>query len=125
MILTCDLEGIQRPGVLALCARKLVQAAVLANRDQIIPPLYESGVFYRREPKGVETIRDVASVLRLGHGDCAHLAAWRCAELRNRGENARIRITWKIAPERGRALYHVQVRRGDGSVEDPSRILGM
>ncbi len=93
-----------------------------------VPLLYESGVRYREEPwnaKGarVEEFADIPTVLARKWGDCDDLAPWRVAELRAMGEPAKIRITWKTLPS-GR-LFHVVVRRADGSVEDPSRILGM
>lgn len=113
--------------------RCLLQALVMVDRitlqsDPSIPPLYKAGVRYQREPSGEETFRDVAVIKHLGHGDCAHLAAWRCAELQNAGENATLRISWKVfrrGPRKGKRLFHVQVRRGDGRVEDPSKLLGM
>lgn len=84
-----------------------------------VPPLYRSGVRYRREPSGVESLVTAPVVYRRGHGDCGHLVAWRLAELRRAGERVTPRFTW-----RGRA-YHVVIRRADGTVEDPSLLLGM
>lgn len=64
---------------------------------------------------------------------CDDLAPWRVAELREAGENATIRLSWKRRPN-GSRLYHVTVRRGDGivqpdgfvgSIECPSALLGM
>lgn len=61
----------------------------------------------------------------LGAANCEDLAAWRCAELQVRaGENAWPTFIWKIRPNGG-YLYHIQVKREDGSIEDPSRALGM
>lgn len=109
--------------------RKLLEALVSVNRlalrsDRRIPPLYSSGVRYMREAPGVETFRDLYIVLAKGGGDCAHLAAWRVAELQEAGENASLRIQWKVT-RRGPRLFHVLVRRGDKSIEDPSKLLGM
>lgn len=109
--------------------RCLLQALVMVNRitlksDKTIPPLYKAGVRYESEPTGEETFRDVTVVNHLKHGDCAHLAAWRVAELQNAGENATLRIAWKVT-RRGKRLFHVQVRRADGRIEDPSALLGM
>ncbi len=62
--------------------------------------------------------------------NCDDLAPWRVAELRQQGEKAKIRITFKRQPS-GFQLYHVLVRRGptaqfpQGQIEDPSRLLGM
>lgn len=87
-------------------------------------PLYESGVRYSQEGRGdevwqaVPVIRDTA--------DCEDLACWRAAELRVSGEDPDARAVARgkpLAP--GRVLYHVVVQRGDGTIEDPSRKLGM
>ncbi len=109
--------------------RSLLQALVMVNRialrsDPRIPPLYSSGVRYIREPKGRETFRDLYVTIANKGGDCAHLAAWRVAELQETGENATIRISW-VVTRRGPRVFHVLVRRGDGSIEDPSKLLGM
>lgn len=84
------------------------------------PPLYESGVRYRAEPR--EVWRHVGHVLAEGWGDCEDLAAWRAAELRVSGEDPDAAVgTYRSGARR----YHAIVVRGDGSIEDPSRKLGM
>lgn len=55
-----------------------------------------------------------------GGGDCEDLASWRCAELRLRGESCRV-----VVKRTGPRVLHALVERGDGSIEDPSRRLGM
>lgn len=88
------------------------------------PPLYKSGVRYRREPIGEEKWLTIPWVLKFKHGDCEDLATWRAAELQVRvGENARPIWSGRVTP-RGR-VYHIQVMREDGSIEDPSAVLGM
>ena len=57
--------------------------------------------------------------------NCDDLSPWRVAELREHGEPAKIRIQWKKHPETGQKLFHIVVRRADGSIEDPSLLLGM
>ena len=109
--------------------RSLLQALVMVNRialrsDKRIPPLYRSGCRYKREPSGQETFRDLYVIMANRGGDCAHLCAWRVAELQEAGENATIRVTWKTT-RRGPRLFHVQVRLGNGKIEDPSKLLGM
>lgn len=86
------------------------------------PPLYKSGVRYRREPAGQETWDSWDRVLRRGYGDCEDLAAWRAAELRFNGidRGARVAIV-----RTGPKLMHAVVRRSNGAIEDPSRRLGM
>lgn len=97
--------------------------AQLASGD--IPPLYESGVVYEREtraspPRGVERFQTARDCYLLGHADCDGLAPWRAAELAHHGgELARARVVPSAVG------YHVIVEREDGSVEDPSALLGM
>ncbi len=96
--------------------------------DHPAPPLYSAGIVYRREP----TCRDESGTLRIceefltarcvydrGAGDCDDLAPLRAAELRLQGERA------NAYARRSAAGWHVVVRRGDGTIEDPSAILGM
>lgn len=88
-----------------------------------LPPLYEAGVVYAREEPGVETLAVPSLVYERGEGDCAHLALWRLAELRNAGEQAEFHF--KAVRKSKPRLFHVLVRRADGTLEDPSCILGM
>jgi hypothetical protein len=119
---------LRRPRLFALWVRACVHSLAMIDRWLVeagdVPPLYKSGVRFRREPKGVETFRDAKDVWARGHGDCAHLAAWRCGELQAMGEAARLRIKWGWRRGNPR-LFHVLVRRADGRIEDPSRKLGM
>jgi hypothetical protein len=89
------------------------------------PLLYSSGVRYQREPRGKEEWQDIPSALKLLRGDCEDLAAWRAAELRQRGVFARGHLKWFHSRDVNLTLYHVQVKLPDGSIEDPSRKLGM
>jgi hypothetical protein len=90
-----------------------------------VPPLYESGVRYEEEPIGQEDWQDIPTSLKLGVADCEDLACWRAAELTVRhGIQAVPTFTWKVRPNGG-YLYHIQVKYPDGSIEDPSRRLGM
>lgn len=93
-------------------------------QSQRVPLLYESSIRFRREPEatikaGIEQFDNVLQVLARGHGDCDDLVLWRVAELRERGEDASTRVAWPT----GSRKFHAQVRRADGSYEDPSRIL--
>jgi hypothetical protein len=87
------------------------------------PSLYDSGIRYRREPQGREwweSAADAHGVATDRSGDCEDLAAYRCAELRvyEDDPDAMVRV---IRTRRG--SFHAIVQRGDGSYEDPSRIL--
>lgn len=109
----------------------LLEALVKCNRIWLdanphAPLLYESGVRYEAEPRGEEDWCDIPHVLSQGWGDCEDLAAWRIAELRQRGIAAKGKLKWFKAPSRSQAtLYHVQVVLPGNKLEDPSRKLGM
>lgn len=120
---------LHRSRTLGLAIKALLEAQVKINqiylRTHSIPPLYQAGVHYENEPDdGMEEFACVEPVYMRHWGDCDDLAPWRVAELRNAGEKAKIRIQWKRQPS-GRKLFHIVVRREDGTIEDPSRILGM
>lgn len=96
-----------------------------------LPPLYASGVRYRREKCAVRDGNNFcirrredwpvpSIVYQAGWGDCEDLAAWRAAELRLKGEKA-----FAVPKQAGIGLIHIVVRRGNGQIEDPSKKLGM
>lgn len=87
------------------------------------PRLYGSGIVYRREPAGEEwweSAADALGVVSSRSGDCEDLSAYRAAELRVflDDPDAAVRI---VRTKRG--TFHAIVERGDGVIEDPSRIL--
>lgn len=91
------------------------------------PELYASGVRYLRDADARDQGRPlselwltVPDVIQAGGADCKCLAAWRVSELRELGEDASPHVL-RVGP----SLWHVQVRRGDGTIEDPSALLGM
>jgi hypothetical protein len=122
-------------------------------RHYKIPPLYESGVRYRQEPLGVMTFKSVEdtpeakrfarqmsgriedfagipSTLHRKWGDCDDLAPWICAERREQGNKAKIKVKWRpFEMHNGQkvrgAVFHIVVRLQDGTEEDPSKVLGM
>jgi hypothetical protein len=95
------------------------------------PRLYQSGVVYRREPRGCDDTAcreerwcTIPVTLGQGWGDCDDLAPWRSAELEVRERvPARPRVV-RVPSARGRR-WHVVVEHGDGRLEDPSAALGM
>lgn len=105
------------PAALAAVANALLPTAQRQARE--LPPLYASGVRYKREPRGTERWLLPREVHERGHGDCEDLALWRAAELRNAGAAARV----KVIPVR-RGLFHAVVQTPEG-IEDPSKRLGM
>lgn len=97
-----------------------------------VPPLYVSGVRYAREPRGCndtscreERFDSAPIVLARGWGDCDDLAPWRSAELEVSGIPARPLVYRTPASRPGSDRWHVIVLLPDGSIEDPSRLLGM
>ena len=107
----------------------LLEALIAADIEYLracpsAPSLYESGVVYEEEPGERDNWHDIPETIGLGSGDCEDLGCWRIAELRFRAnEHATALITWREVGDR--TVYHIAVRRADGAIEDPSRLLGM
>lgn len=90
------------------------------------PPLYRSGAFYRLLPEYWLSVPWAMLAIYMGMGlDCKSLACWRTAELRVWGGEPGARCVWSEHPTPTKVVYHVRVRRADGSIEDPSALLGM
>ena len=96
----------------------LVGANMRIMAHHRLPSLYSGAIRYRRERPDVWLTAD--AVARRGAGDCEDLSAYRVSELRLAGEDA---SPWVYEVRRGK--WHAVVKRGDGSMEDPSRRLGM
>lgn len=95
-------------------------AAINAVHLRVSPtPLYEARVRYVRS----EPWLDLLAVIAKGGGDCKDLSAWRVAELREAGEDARFHVLART--KQGEPRFHVQVVRASGVVEDPGAFLGM
>jgi hypothetical protein len=96
--------------------------ADLYRESPRLPSIYDvkAGVRYRAE-RGTEEWRHVGEVLRERFGDCEDLAAARAGELRARGEPDAYAIVTRTSPN----MTHGRVVRADGTIEDPSRLLGM
>lgn len=119
-------EGARRYSerVLATLLGALTTANVLYLRSRAgVPPLYRAGVRYRAERYPREEWKGLGVVHEDGEGDCEDLACARAAELIVRGHAARPVFRWRRL---GRlSIYHIVVRHPDGSIEDPSLVLGM
>lgn len=101
-------------GLCALNFRLMTAARGLGGG---FPPLYRSGIVYRRE-QGTEDWQNAMKLLRTRRGDCEDLACYRVGELRSLGELAMADVVPTV-----RGTFHAVVRREDGSIEDPSRVL--
>lgn len=103
-----------------------LEAHVYRAQDELrrhrLPRLYRSGVKYKRAPMEARW-RTPRQVLAIGYGHCPDLAAWRVAELRESGEDPEATVSIRYGGRRG--LWHLVVRRGDETLEDPSAVLGM
>jgi hypothetical protein len=94
------------------------------------PGIYQSGVRYAAEEPACKTCPfpeewlAIPYVLAAGKADCEDLACWRVAELLMQGVPARPGFSYRmLSPQL--AMYHIFVVLPDGSIEDPSRKLGM
>jgi hypothetical protein len=82
-------------------------------------------IHYEREDEGRELWQDIPTTLALGEGDCEDLACWRAAEL-TMLDKIPCTPTFTVKPRAsGGMLYHILVKHPDGTLEDPSRKLGM
>lgn len=120
-------DAFNRDEQLAVLVAMLEALAVINRlelaRDRSIPPLYQSGCIYIKEPAGADHWLDIHEIRRFGGGDCEDLVAWRVAELRASGERARFGVERYVM---GRdTVFHIFVVHADGSTEDPSKLLGM
>lgn len=90
------------------------------------PQLYESGLRYAVEGPFNEEWKTIPVCLGGDVLDCEDAACWRAAELIVSGEDPDARPVFRgRRVSKRRRLYHVIVMRGDGSLEDPSKVLGM
>ena len=112
-----------------LASMRLLWALIDINVDYLqrhpgTPALYQSGVRYQEQAfdVGQEDWHEIPAALIAKKTDCKVLAAWRIAELRVRGIDARPFI---LRQGREKFGYHVVVKWPDGRLEDPSKILGM
>lgn len=127
MRIVLSIGGAGRDLALTIRAILAAQAAgvareILAGRS--LPPLYESGVRYRPEPtrgSGVEYFDDPWTCLARGWADCDDAVVWRAGELLARGE--RVGVNCQGAAQFQLPRYHVAVRRENGALEDPSKVL--
>jgi hypothetical protein len=121
----------------------LSEPLILANRillrnDPRLPSLYASGVVYQAEhidPPTCEAAEracfftddwlDLVRAIQRGSADCEDLVCWRVAELREREHEAGAAPLVRHYEAGGTSYFHFLVRRADGSIEDPSRALGM
>ena len=94
--------------------------AAIYREHPTLPSIHTAQVKYR--PERHEVWRHVGDVLRDGWGDCEDLASARVGWLRARGLDERARVKVRRT---GPRMSHAVVLRSSGTIEDPSRDLGM
>jgi len=112
----------------ALCRINQEAIAFQVKAGKPFPLLYESGIYYIREPPGRENWQDIYRNFALGNGDCEDLACHRIAELREVYKvPAAPFVTFRLFD--GSYRFHAVLRAKDPKFgwrwEDPSRKLGM
>lgn len=97
----------------------LLKRGLVPRADKVI----NSGrIRWKPEPPGDEHFDLATTVVGRGHGDCDDLAPYWASTLRATGVDPHARA---IVRRSGPTRWHAIVRRGDGSIEDPSRAAGM
>ena len=119
---TIDIPAASSPRYVAHALEGLARIAADEVAENDLPTLYSSGVRYQREPRGVEEWLTPLQAIERGVADCEDLAAWRAGELRASGADPGATVA---IVRTGPRTLHAVVRRSDGSLEDPSRVLGM
>jgi hypothetical protein len=98
----------------------LVRLDLSQLRRGLAPPIYASGVRYKREARGREDWQSAVMCNRLRTADCEDLASYAAASYRLVGVAARA-----IVRQVGPGLKHCLTLLPDGTIEDPSKRLGM
>lgn len=124
MLITVQRWRVRQLGPLLAAMVRIARAEIreALQRGAPLPAIYASGVVYRREPPPLEEWTTPEETIRRGWGDCEDLAIWRAAELQESGEDPDAIVAIKRSAG---AVWHAQVRRGSGEIEDPSLKLGM
>lgn len=120
-----DTHIMRRETALALTLLGPVAINRILIRKFDLPPLYDSGVRYRkdrrRNGKRNELLANAYDLVRRGYGDCDDLAAYRAAELQLAGIDAKVCVV-RTGP---RTLHAVVCNTSGEIIDDPSRRLGM
>jgi hypothetical protein len=116
------------PELTRYIVRHILQGAALGCRPffvgpHALPPLYDTPVRYDLEPSygsGKQVFRLPPDVLSRGRADCGSLCIYEVARRQARRKSDSV----SIADWLGDNSMHAQIRRPDGSIEDPSIQLG-
>ena len=96
----------------------LVHENVVAMSRNGHPPLYQSGVKFRREEPRREHWQSSEELIRAGEGDCEDLVGYRVAELILEGVAAVPEVL-----ELAEGKFHAVVGLPNGEMEDPSLVI--
>lgn len=88
------------------------------------PHLYQSGVRYHHDASKEKWL-SIPEAMHEGVADCKSLSAWLVAYYRTSGIDREARCVKRLHDLGDLLLYHIVVQRADGTIEDPSRQLGM
>jgi len=116
------------PAFARYLVRHVLQGLALGCRPLFVgphalPPLAQTGVRYQFDPEygsGTERFRLPPAVLASGSGDCNDLCVYEVARRRAHG----LKDSISVADYTGTGQMHAQIRRPDGTIEDPSIALG-
>ncbi len=115
----------------ALCRINQGEIVDQAKKGNPFKPLYDSGIYYLREPPGEEQWQDIYVNFAKGNGDCEDLACHRVAELREVLKIPASPFVTFRKVDGNQFGFHALVAVRDGAgpngwrLEDPSRKLGM
>jgi hypothetical protein len=101
-----------------ICAADQVRTGKVPTADRAIA----DGIKWKPEPPGDEHFDLPSTVMQRGNGDCDDLAPYWAGTLRATGKDPKARA---IVKKSGPTRWHAIVRRGDGSIDDPSKAAGM
>ncbi len=96
----------------------------LLDKNEIAPfeTQLKRGLKWQPEPPGDEHFDNGRILQNRGWGDCDDLAPLHAASLRHSGEDPKAEA---IVKKSGPKLWHAVVRRGNGTIDDPSKRAGM
>ncbi len=121
------LSSVLRGGVILSLVESLALTDLLwiQYNGAPVPSIYKSGVRYQSScwPRVECPWKDIPRLLETGFGDCKDLVAWRLAELRFGNVIALPHL--QVRERKQGTVFHVLIKHSDGSLEDPSKLLGM
>lgn len=119
------LEVPSRVPIYQLCLDALVSIDRWCRKRWHFPTIYDWPIRYEAEPPGLELWSSTAALFARGFGDCEDLACDLASCYQLAGVPARGALILEDVTPTGEEYWHVVTERGDGTLEDPSALLGM